>query len=161
MGKWGKSLLADFRAFAFKGNVMDMAVGVIIGGAFGKIVTSIVNDLLMPLLGAAAKVDITNWYLILRPGADGLTEYAGMQAAVDSGAVVWAYGSFFSVVIDFFFIAISVFLFVKLIAKLTSLGKKDEEVAESPAPRLCPYCKMEVHTEATKCPHCISDIKEI
>ena len=155
----GKSFLADFRAFAFKGNVLDMAVGVIIGGAFGKIVSSVVNDLLMPLLGMAAKVDITNWYLLLRPGADGAAEYASMQAALDAGAVVWAYGNFISVVIDFFFIAVSVFLFVKLIAKLMSLGKKkEEEPAPPPAPRLCPYCKMEVHEEATKCAHCGSEI---
>jgi len=157
MKKRGKRLIEDFRAFAFKGNVLDMAVGVIIGGAFGKIVSSVVNDLLMPLIGAVAKVDIAHWYLLLRPGADGAAAYDGMQAALDAGAVVWAYGNFISVVIDFFFIAVSVFLFVRLLAKLTSLGKKKEEAA--PAPRLCPYCKMEVHLEASKCPHCGSEIQ--
>ncbi|MCL2671145.1 MAG: large conductance mechanosensitive channel protein MscL [Clostridiales bacterium] len=161
MKKRGKRLIEDFKAFAFKGNVIDMAVGVIIGGAFGKIVSSIVNDLLMPLLGAVAKVDIAHWYILLRPGADGMTAYDGMQAALDAGAVVWAYGNFISVVLDFFFIAISVFLFVRLIAKLTSLGKKTEGEAAPPPPpepRLCPYCKMEVHLEASKCPYCGSEI---
>ena len=156
-----KSLWADFSTFAFKGSVFNTAVAVIIGGAFGKIVASIVNDLFLPLLGAVARVDTTNWYVILRHGADGLAEYATKQAALDAGAVIWAYGDFISVVVDFFLVTASVFLFVRLLDKLSTAVKNKESIdPPPPAPRLCPYCKQEIHAEATRCPHCTSQLNE-
>ena len=138
-------------AFAFKGNVIDMAVGVMIGGAFGKITTSLVNDIFMPLLSLVmGKVNVADWFVAL----DGNT-YATAAAAAEAGAPVFRYGAFLSTVIDFFLIAMCVFIFVKLVGRLRR--KKPEAPKAPPAPvRKCPYCMSEVDPEATRCPHCTS-----
>ena len=149
------SLWKDFKAFAFKGNVVDMAVGVMIGGAFGKIVTSVVNDLFMPVISLiTGNIDFNNLFVAM----DGNT-YATVEAATEAGVAVFKYGTFISTVVDFLLMAICVFAFVKLISKMHR--KKVEEPAPEPAPvRLCPFCKMEIADEATRCPHCTSELAE-
>lgn len=144
------SLGEDFKKFAMRGNVVDMAVGVIIGGAFGKIVTSVVNDVVMPPIGMIlGKVDFSNLFISLN-GQD----YATLDAAKKAGAPVLAYGSFINSVLDFLILAFIIFVMVRQINKLTP------EPAPKPEPRLCPYCKSEIADDATRCPHCTSQLEE-
>ncbi len=143
------SLAEDFKKFAMRGNVIDMAVGVIIGGAFGKIVTSVVNDIFMPPLGMLmGNVDFSNLFISLNG-----KEYATLEAAKKAGAPVLAYGSFLNTVIDFLILAFIIFMMIRQINKLTPAP------APKPEPRLCPYCKSEIADDATRCPHCTSHLE--
>lgn len=143
------SLAEDFKKFAMRGNVMDMAVGVIIGGAFGKIVTSVVNDIVMPPVGMLlGNVDFSNLFISLNG-----KEYATLEAAKKAGAHVLAYGSFMNTVIDFLILAFIIFMMIRQINKLTP------EPAPTPEPRVCPYCKSEIADDATRCPHCTSHLE--
>ena len=143
------SLAEDFKKFAMRGNVMDMAVGVIIGGAFGKIVTSVVNDIVMPPIGMLmGNVDFSNLFISLNG-----KEYATLEAAKKAGAPVLAYGSFLNTVIDFLILAFIIFMMIRQINKLTPAP------APKPEPRLCPYCKTEIADDATRCPHCTSHLE--
>lgn len=146
-------MLKEFKEFAVKGNMIDLAVGMIIGSAFTKIVNSMVNDLIMPLISVfTGKVDFTNWFYAL----DG-KHYATIAEATEAGVATVNYGAFISGVIDFIIMAFVVFLFVKGINKL----RKAAEKPAAPAPKKtkeCPYCHSEIHIDATKCPHCTSDI---
>lgn len=146
-------MLKEFKEFALKGNVIDMAVGVIIGGAFGTIVSSLVGDIFMPFLGLlTGKINFSELYIAL----DGV-DYPTLADARAASAPVFAYGSFIQNVLQFIILAFVVFLFVKLINKL----KKPAPVVEAaPTTRICPYCKSEIHIEAVKCPHCASDLTE-
>lgn len=146
-----KKFVQEFKEFALKGNVLDMAIGVIVGGAFGKIVSSLVSDLFMPVIGL-----ITGGHNIggLFYALDG-NHYASIEAAQEAGVGTLNYGAFIQNVIDFLIIALCIFLFVKLINRV--LPKKKEEPA--PAPRLCPYCFQPVDEKATRCPHCTSELK--
>jgi len=138
----------EFKAFAFKGNVVDMAVGVMIGGAFSSIVTSVVNDLFMPIIGLiTGGIDFTNLFIAL----DG-NKYATLAEAKEANAACFAYGSFLTAVLNFFLIAICIFFVVKAINKL----KKPEAPAPKKEARRCPFCKSEISDEATRCPHCTS-----
>ena len=144
----------EFREFAFKGNVIDLAIGVMIGGAFGKIVTSVVNDLFMPVLSLiTGSLDFTKMFIAM----DG-KKYTDLAAAQDAGAATFNYGAFIANVIDFLLIALSVFLFVKLINKLRT--KKAEPAPAAAEPRKCPYCKSGIAEDATRCPHCTSMLEE-
>ena len=144
------SFIQDFKAFALKGNVMDMAVGVIIGGAFGAIVNSLVNDVIMPVISlATGKVDFSNLFVSL----DG-TKYATLAEAQEAGGSVFAYGSFIQAVIEFLIIALCIFLVVKGVNKLR---KPEPEAA--PTTKVCPFCKNEVPLEATRCGFCTSELK--
>ena len=128
-------IIEEFKAFALKGNVVDMAVGVIIGGAFGKIVSSVVADLFMPLIAALGGVNTSDLKLTLKPGTEAVLDEAGNVVTEAVAAVTWNYGSFIQNVLDFLIIAICLFCIIKFIAKLSSLKKKKEEVVEeSPAP---------------------------
>ena len=143
------SLAEDFKKFAMRGNVMDMAVGVIIGGAFGKIVTSVVNDIVMPPVGMLlGNVDFSNLFISLNG-----KEYATLEAAKKAGAPVLAYGSFMNTVIDFLILAFIIFMMIRQINKLTPAP------APKPEPRVCPYCKSEIADDATRCPHCTSHLE--
>lgn len=143
------SLAEDIKKFAMRGNVMDMAVGVIIGGAFGKIVTSVVNDIVMPPVGMLlGNVDFSNLFISLNG-----KEYATLEAAKKAGAPVLAYGSFLNTVIDFLILAFIIFMMIRQINKLTPAP------APKPEPRLCPYCKSEIADDATRCPHCTSHLE--
>lgn len=143
----------EFKKFAFKGNVMDLAVGVMIGGAFGAIVTSLVNDIFMPLIGRIfGGLDLSQKYLVLS-GKELVNETMTVEQATEAGANVLAYGKFIAAIINFFIIALIIFFVVKGINKLT---KKN---AEEPKPaRKCPYCKSEIADDATRCPHCTSEL---
>lgn len=146
-----KKFLAEFKKFALKGNMIDLAVGVIIGGAFNGLVTSLVNDIIMPVLSLfTGKMDFENWFVAL----DGET-YATIEAAKEAGAATLNYGNFISGIINFIIMAFVVFMLVKAINKL----KKDEPAA-APTTKKCPFCKTDIPLEATKCPHCTSALEE-
>ncbi|MDY2739291.1 MAG: large conductance mechanosensitive channel protein MscL [Acidaminococcus sp.] len=140
------SFLNDFKAFALRGNVVDMAVGVIIGGAFGKIVASFVSDIIMPPIGMIlGGVDFSNLFINLSSKkVDTLAE------ATAAKVPVIAYGKFITTVIDFLIMAFVIFLMISLLNRF----KKEEPAPET----LCPFCKMPIDPAATKCPHCTSDI---
>lgn len=142
------SLREDFKKFALRGNVMDMAVGVIIGGAFGKIVSSLVNDIVMPPLGMLlGKMDFSNLFISLNGN-----EYQTLEAAKKAGAPILAYGSFINTMLDFLILAFVIFIMVHEINKLKP------EPEPQPEPRHCPYCKSEIADDATRCPHCTSHL---
>ena len=151
-----KGFLKEFKEFAMRGNVIDLAVGVIIGGAFQKIVTSVVNDLVMPLIGLITKgSDFASKFLALDGG-----DYATIEEATEAGAAILTYGNFIAVTIDFIIMAFVIFLLVKGLNKLTSIGKKPEPVVEEePTTKVCPFCKSEIAIDATKCCHCTSDVE--
>ena len=151
-----KGFLKEFKDFAMRGNVIDLAVGVIIGGAFQKIVTSVVNDLVMPLIGLITKgSDFASKFVALDGG-----EYATIEEATEAGAAILTYGNFIAVTIDFIIMAFVIFLFIKGLNKLTSIGKKPEVVEEAaPTTKVCPFCKSEIAIDATKCAHCTSDVE--
>lgn len=147
-----KKFVEEFKAFAVKGNVIDMAVGVIIGGAFGKIVTSLVNDIFMPIISLlTGGINVSGLFVQL----SGAEKYASIDAAKEAGVATFNYGMFIQNIIDFVLIALCVFLFVKL---MTNLKKKEPEAPKKEA-RKCPYCLSEIADEATRCPHCTSELK--
>lgn len=154
-----KKEIEEFKTFAIKGNVIDMAVGIIIGTAFGKIVDSMVKDVIMPPLGwLMGKVDFTNLYLTL-PNADGeFVKYPSLTAAQEAGAVTINYGIFINTLISFILVAFSVFLVIKAINKLRTITEKDKQDVIEETTKLCPKCFSEIDKRATKCPHCTSDI---
>ncbi len=143
----------EFRAFATRGNVVDMAVGVIIGAAFGKIVTSLVNDLLMPPLGLVlGKMDFKALYVAL----DGKT-YENLDAAKKASAPLLAYGNFLQTVFDFVLVAFVIFIVVKQMNKLmTQLEPKPADAA--PATKECPHCCSTINVKATRCAHCTAQL---
>ena len=143
-------MIEEFKKFVMRGNVLDMAVGIIIGAAFGKIVTSFVNDVLMPPLGLLlGKVDFSNLFINLSS-----TPAETLAEAKAAGLPVIAYGAFLSSVVDFLIVAFAIFMLIRQVNRM--MPKKEEEPAKEP--RLCPYCKTEIPDEATKCPHCTSSL---
>jgi large conductance mechanosensitive channel len=149
-------MLKEFKEFAVKGNVVDMAVGIIIGGAFGTIVKSIVSDILMPPIGLLlGGVDFSNIFITLKDGSKAAAPYATLAAAQAAGAVTMNVGVFMNAVISFTIVAFSVFLLIKVINRL-----KREEVAsvEEPTTKECPHCFTTISIKATRCPNCTSNI---
>ena len=146
-----KKNLEEFRAFAMKGNVIDMAVGIVIGAAFGKIIDSLVKDIIMPPLGwIMGKVDFSNLYLIL-PNYEGeIIKYPSLEAARNAGAVTINYGIFINTLISFLIVAFSVFLLIKIINKLRSQN--------AVTTKTCPYYFSNIDIRATKCPNCTSSL---
>lgn len=135
-----KKLLKEFQEFALRGNVMDLAVGVIIGAAFQAIIKSLVDDVISPVIGLFANTDLS--YMV--------ATVAGVEIR---------YGAFLTAVINFLIMAVIIFLLVKAMNKLASLGKKKaEEVPAAPTTKVCPYCKSEIAIDATRCPHCTSEV---
>lgn len=133
-----KKFFEEFKAFAFRGNVMDLAIGVIIGAAFQGIVNSLVNDIISPVIGLVANTDMSDM-------------------CVTIGDVSVMYGSFLTAVINFLIMVFIIFTMMKGINKLMSIGKKEEKEA-APETKKCPKCMSEIHVKAVKCPHCTSDI---
>jgi large conductance mechanosensitive channel len=143
-------LIQEFKKFALKGNVIDMAVGVVIGGAFGKIVTSLVNDIIMPIVGnLVGKVDFSNLYINLSG-----KKFNSLAEAKAAGAATINYGLFLNNVLDFLIISFSIFIVIRQLGKF----KKKETVA--PTTKKCPFCLSEIPIEATRCSHCTSYIEE-
>lgn len=135
-----KNFLQEFKAFALRGNVMDLAVGVLIGGAFQSIVSSLTENIISPILGLFGGVDFSQYALVL-------------------GDVSIRYGAFITAVINFVIMALMVFVLVKAMNKLASLGKKPETPV-TPTTKLCPYCRTEIALDATRCPHCTSELTD-
>ena len=150
-----RKFFEDFKAFAMRGNVVDLAVAVIIGGAFGKITTSLVEDIFMPLLGVlTGGINFSGLFFAL----DG-QKYASIEAAQTAGVGTLNYGVFIQNIIDFVLVALCMFLMIRAMNALHS--KKEEEAEEAAAePRLCPFCKMEIAEDATRCPHCTSELSK-
>jgi len=144
----------EFREFAVKGNVLDMAVGIIIGAAFGTIVQSFVKDVIMPPIGLLlGNVDFANLFIVLKSGAEISAPYASVDAAQKAGAVTINYGLFLNAVISFLIVAFAVFMIVKTFSKLK---KKEEATVSAPNTKDCPYCFSTIPIKATKCGHCTS-----
>ncbi len=135
-----KKFLEEFKAFALKGNVMNMAVGVIIGAAFSDLVTSFTTNIIQPIIACIGGADV-----------HGKINLFGTGNYID-------YGAFISAVIHFLIMAFVIFMLVKTMNKVIDLGKKKEAEAPAPTTKICPYCKSEIALDATKCPHCTSDL---
>ena len=147
----------EFKTFALRGNVIDMAVGIIIGAAFGKLVDSLVKDVIMPPLGwVLGKVDFSQLFVVL-PTADGINTYPTYEAAQAAGAVTINYGVFINTIISFVLVAFAVFMLIKMINRLNAKKVADEKEAE-PTTKECPYCYSTVDIRARKCPHCVSEL---
>jgi large conductance mechanosensitive channel len=152
-------MLKEFKEFAMRGNVVDMAVGIIIGAAFGTIVQSLVSDVIMPPIGLAlGHVDFTNLILVLKEGATA-GPYASLSDAKKAGAVTINYGLFVNTIISFLIVAFAVFVVVRSINKL----KRKEEATPPPAAETkeCSYCFSVVPLKATRCPHCTSELSGV
>ncbi len=149
-------MLKEFKEFAMKGNVVDMAVGIIIGGAFGTIVNTLVSQVLMPPLGLLiGGVDFTNLYIVLKEGTKAAAPYAALADATAAGAVTVNYGLFLNSVISFLIMAFAVFLLVKAI---NMLRREEKAPSLAPTTKECPYCLTIVPLKATRCPGCTSEI---
>jgi large conductance mechanosensitive channel len=148
-------MLKDFKEFAMRGNVVDLAVGIIIGGAFGTIVKSLVDDVIMPPIGLAlGNVDFSDLFVLLKEGAKAPAPYATLAEAQQAGAVTVNYGLFVNSVITFLIIAFAVFLLVRAIIRL-----KPPAPAAAAATKDCPYCRMPIPVGATRCPECTSELR--
>ncbi|MBQ1453566.1 MAG: large conductance mechanosensitive channel protein MscL [Ruminococcus sp.] len=134
-------IVKEFKEFVMRGNVMDLAVGVIIGGAFGAIVTSLTDDIISPVLGIFGGMD-----------------FSDLSVEVNGANIM--YGKFITAIINFLIMALIIFLMVKGINKIMSLGKKKEE-EPAPTTKVCPFCCTEIDIKATRCPHCTSELPEI
>ncbi len=149
-------MLNDFKEFAMRGNVVDMAVGIIIGGAFGTIAKSLVNDVLMPPLGLLlGGVDFANLFITLKDGAEAAGPYATLEAAQGAGAVTVSYGVFMNNVVSFLIVAFAVFLLVR---GMNNLKREEEEAPAEPTTKECSFCLSEIAIGATRCPHCTSEV---
>ena len=149
-------MLKDFKEFAMRGNVVDMAIGIVIGAAFGAIVKSFVDDVLMPPIGLLlGNVDFSNLFITLKEGAKAAGPYASLAAAKTAGAVTLNLGVFINTIISFIIIAFAVFLVIKGINRM-----KREPAAPpaEPTTRECPFCLSEIPLKATRCPHCTSEL---
>lgn len=146
-------MLNEFKEFAIKGNVVDLAVGVIIGGAFGKIVTSLVNDIIMPPIGSVlGKVDFRDlqWELV---------DMSKLDDAEKATAPVIKYGQFINVILDFVIVAFCIFMLVKVLNRLRRKKEEPEAVKAEPTEKECPYCLSNVPVKATRCKHCTSHLE--
>jgi large conductance mechanosensitive channel len=151
-------MLKDFRAFITRGNMVDLAVGIVIGVAFGAIITSFVNDILMPPIGLAlGNIDFSNLLVIIKEGTTP-GPYASLAAAKEAGAVTINYGTFINIIINFLIIAAVVFFFVIRPINRLHAPKKAEPAA--PTTKECPYCYTAIPIKATRCPNCTSELKQ-
>ena len=155
-----KGFFGEFKKFIMRGNVIDLAVGVIIGGAFQAIVNSLVNDIVSPVLSLATKgVNFADKFIVLTTDE---VAFATVEAAKEAGYATLNYGGFITAVINFLIMAFVIFMLVKTINKVSEIGKKKEAEAAPTAPttKTCPYCQSEISIKAVKCPNCTSDISE-
>ena len=150
-------MFKEFKEFAMRGNVLDMAVGIIIGGAFGTIVKSMVDDVIMPPIGLAlGNVDFSNLFVVLKDGANAAAPYASLADAKAAGAVSINYGMFINNVVSFVIVAFCVFL---LIRTMNRLKRAEEAPPAAPTTRDCPYCYSAIPLQASRCPNCTSEVK--
>ena len=150
-----KKFVKEFKEFAVKGNMIDMAVGIIIGAAFSGVVNSLVKDIIMPPFNLImSRINFSNLFVTLKDGANVAGPYPSIDAANQAGAIILNIGAFLNTMVSFLIVAVAVFMLIKMINKL----KK----APAPAPvntKKCPYCKTDIHKDATRCPNCTSEIK--
>jgi len=160
LNKKSSGFFGEFKKFILRGNVIDLAVGVIIGGAFQKIVSSLVADLAMPLIGAVTdNVNFDNMYIPIRiPEGVAWAKDMTLAAAKELGVTTLNYGSFVTTVIDFIIMAFVIFIMVKLINTLSEINKKPAEEVEA-TEKKCPYCESDVPIGAVKCKYCTSDLE--
>ncbi len=152
-------MFKGFRDFIMRGNVLDLAVAVIIGAAFGAIVSSFVTDILMPPIGVLlGNVDFTNLFIVIRNGKLAPPPYDTLSAAQAAGAATWNYGIFINTIISFLIIALAVFLVVRMFNRVLNARKKQEATA-APATKDCPFCATSIPVKATRCPNCTSELK--
>lgn len=152
-----KGFINEFKKFIMRGNVIDLAVGVIIGGAFQAIVNSLVNDVVSPVISLATKgINFADKFIVLTSDE---VAFQTVEAAKEAGYATLNYGSFITAVINFIIMATVIFLLVKGINKVNSIGKKEEAPAE-PTTKTCPFCKSEIAIEAVRCPNCTSELPE-
>lgn len=150
-----RKMMKEFKTFAIKGNMIDLAVGMIIGTSFNKIVSSLVNDMIMPVLGIfTGKIDFSKLFIAL----DG-RKYESLAVAEEAGVACFKYGAFLAGLMDFLIMAFIVFLFVRGINKLREAAK-EPEAPKAPTTKVCPFCKSEIKIDATRCPHCTSELAE-
>jgi large conductance mechanosensitive channel len=148
-------MLKEFKAFAMRGNVLDLAVGIIIGAAFGAIVKSLVDDVIMPPIGLVlGNMDFSNLFLVLKEGAKAAGPYATLADAKAAGAVTLNIGLFLNSVLLFLLTAFAVFLIVRAANRM-----KPQEASAAPSTKDCPYCRMAIPVGATRCPQCTSDLR--
>jgi large conductance mechanosensitive channel len=153
----GENMLKEFKEFAMRGNVIDMAVGIIIGAAFGTIVNSLVSDVIMPPIGLLlGSIDFSNLFITLKEGSKAVAPYWSLAEAKAAGAVTINYGAFINTVISFIIVAFCVFMLIRTMNKL-----KRQETAPAPAPTTkdCSFCFTAIPVKATRCPHCTSELK--
>ena len=150
-------MLKEFKEFAMKGSVLDMAIGIVIGGAFSPIVKSLVDDVLMPPIGMLlGGVDFANMFAVLRQGAEAAGPYETVAAAQEAGAVTINYGIFINTIITFLIVAFAIFMMVKAINR----WKREEEAPPAePTTKQCEFCDTEIPIAATRCPHCTSELR--
>ncbi len=147
-------MFKEFKEFAIKGNAVDMAVGIVIGAAFGTIVKSLVDDIIMPPIGLVlGNIDFSNLYLLLKAGTKAAAPYASLAAAKEAGAVTLNYGVFINAVVSFLIVAFAIFLVVR------SLNRFKREKPLAPSTKECPYCVSMIPMKALRCPHCTSELK--
>ena len=148
-------MLKEFKAFVMRGNVLDLAVGIIIGAAFGAIVKSLVDDVIMPPIGLAlGNVDVANMFVLLKEGPKAPSPYATLADAHAAGAVTLNYGAFVNNLVTFLIVAFVIFLVVRTANRL-----RPPEAAAAPNTKDCPYCRMPIPVSAVRCPHCTSELK--
>jgi large conductance mechanosensitive channel len=149
-------MFKEFKEFIVRGNVVDMAIGIVIGAAFGGIVKSLVDDVLMPPIGLLlGNVDFSNLFVMLKEGAKAAGPYASLAAAKTAGAVTLNLGTFFNTIISFVIIAFAVFVVIKGINRMK---REKEAPAADPTTRECPFCRSTISLKATRCPHCTSEL---
>ena len=144
----------DFKAFIMRGNVLDLAVGVIIGAAFGTVVKSVVDDVIMPPIGLAiGGVDFSNMFVVLKEGASAAAPYASLAEAKAAGAVTLNYGTFINTVITFLIVALAVFMLIRIVSKL-----QKQPAPPAPDTKSCPQCATSIPIAAKRCPNCTSQL---
>jgi large conductance mechanosensitive channel len=149
-------MLKEFKEFAMRGNVVDMAVGIIIGAAFGLITKSLVNDVLMPPIGLLlGDVDFANLFVVIKDGAAAAAPYASLELAKEAGAVTINYGVLINTIINFVIVAFAVFM---LIRGLNRLKREEEAPPEEPTTKDCPKCLSSIPIAATRCAHCTAEL---
>src|SRR5947199_8281415 len=151
--KWLQNVWNEFKEFAIKGNAVDLAVGVIIGAAFGSIINSLVKDMIMPPISLlTGGLDFSNKFVILRAAKDGSMAFNTPADAAKTGAITWNYGNFITLLINFVIVAGAVFLFVRAINKLRKPAEEKE-----PDKKDCPECAMKIPSKAARCPYCTTE----
>ena len=149
-------MFKEFKEFVMRGNVVDMAVGIVIGAAFGTIVKSLVSDIVMPPIGLLlGNVDFANLFSVLKEGATAAGPYASLADAQAAGAVTINYGVFINTLISFIIVAFAIFLIIR---KINELKKQEEAPPAEPTTQDCPFCLTSIPIKATRCPHCTSQL---